>query len=369
MKKFLLVVAFVWSIVPSLWGQNLVKDSSFENLYRCPYDLGDFFLADWHGIGSNRSPDLFSNCAVKNGPANPNWYYCRVQPYADSSFVGILLGTKSTSYREYITTTLTHKLKEDSVYIFSIALAYPYFSKYRTPELDIILSEKPILSFDSYDIIERTPSFSVQMDSLKSDGTWRVFTIEYTAKGNEQYLSIGNFKSKKNTLLEKVPNRNEEVFKKMYDDAYICIDKVSLSLFKEDAGSEDPLIEINKESTQSFSFELGKPIVLHNIVFASDKSELLPGSFDQLDSLVQFLKAHPGVQIEINGHTDNSGMESRNVQLSEDRAASVAEYLISKGIDASRIVHQGFGSTKPLASNDSEDGRQLNRRVEFVLIE
>ena len=113
--------------------------------------------------------------------------------------------------------------------------------------------------------------------------------------------------------------------------------------------------------------ERGKSVVLDNIFFAFDSFELDPKSDNEIDRLVSFLKDNPSVAIEIVGHTDNIGSEKRNRILSENRALSVMKALVAKGIDPSRLVAKGLGMSAPVASNATEEGRQLNRRVECVV--
>ena len=113
--------------------------------------------------------------------------------------------------------------------------------------------------------------------------------------------------------------------------------------------------------------ERGKSVVLENIFFSFDSFELDPKSDNEIDRLVSFLRDNPNVEIEIVGHTDNIGSEKRNRVLSENRALSVKKALVAKGIDHSRLVAKGLGMSAPVASNDTEEGRQLNRRVECVV--
>lgn len=110
-------------------------------------------------------------------------------------------------------------------------------------------------------------------------------------------------------------------------------------------------------------------IVLENVLFQTNKSVLLKESFESLNQLVKQLQANKSVKIEIRGHTDNVGKEVKNQTLSEQRAKAVLDYLVSKGIEANRFSHKGFGSLQPIASNDSDEGRTKNRRVEFLKIE
>lgn len=101
--------------------------------------------------------------------------------------------------------------------------------------------------------------------------------------------------------------------------------------------------------------------------FETNKSELLPQSFSEIDKLVQYLNTADNTSIKISGHTDNTGNQDQNKTLSEARAKAVADYLIQKGIDKTRISFIGYGGSKPIASNDTENGKQLNRRVEFII--
>ena len=124
---------------------------------------------------------------------------------------------------------------------------------------------------------------------------------------------------------------------------------------------------ISEHQEQKFSPKVGEKIILKNIFFETDKSQLLPNSFDELNKLVEYLYKNKSTAIEISGHTDNTGTEEKNKKLSETRSKAVADYLISKGIDKSRIGYKGYGSTKPVAKNDTEEGKQQNRRVEFII--
>ncbi|MDB5257048.1 MAG: yiaD [Chitinophagaceae bacterium] len=114
--------------------------------------------------------------------------------------------------------------------------------------------------------------------------------------------------------------------------------------------------------------EVGKTIMLNNVFFVKSKAELLPGSFSELDRLVKVLTDNPELKIEISGHTDNVGDAALNLKLSEDRVATIKNYLISKNISAKRLSGKGYGGSKPIASNATEETRKLNRRVEFIIV-
>ena len=114
--------------------------------------------------------------------------------------------------------------------------------------------------------------------------------------------------------------------------------------------------------------EIGQAVQLQNVFFIQGKSELKPESFPELDRLVVLLKNNLTIEIEVSGHTDNRGDISANYDLSDNRVKSVMAYLVSKGIDKKRMNGRGYGGTKPMVPNDTDEHRQMNRRVDFKIV-
>ena len=114
--------------------------------------------------------------------------------------------------------------------------------------------------------------------------------------------------------------------------------------------------------------EVGVKVVMNNIFFDLGKSSLKPESYKELDNVVKMMNESPDVRIEISGHTDNTGSLNTNVRLSQERAKSVVDYLVARGIDLSRLEYRGYGPSQPVAPNETEDGRSRNRRVEFKIL-
>jgi OmpA-OmpF porin, OOP family len=114
--------------------------------------------------------------------------------------------------------------------------------------------------------------------------------------------------------------------------------------------------------------EIGQVVRLNNVFFDFDKWDLRPESFVELDRVVQLLKENPSIEIEMSAHTDSKGSDDYNFKLSDNRARSVMEYILYKGIASTRIKSQGYGEAKPIATNETDEGRQLNRRVEFTIL-
>jgi outer membrane protein OmpA-like peptidoglycan-associated protein len=113
----------------------------------------------------------------------------------------------------------------------------------------------------------------------------------------------------------------------------------------------------------------GARIVVENILFTTGKATIRAESFGELNKLVRLLNENKGVRIEVSGHTDNVGSAAINKRLSRSRAQSVKNYLESQGIDENRIEFEGYGFDRPIAPNNTEDGRAANRRVEIEVIE
>jgi outer membrane protein OmpA-like peptidoglycan-associated protein len=113
--------------------------------------------------------------------------------------------------------------------------------------------------------------------------------------------------------------------------------------------------------------EVGNKVILKNIFFDTNKYNLKPESRSELQKMLEFLALNPTIHIEISGHTDNVGNDELNQTLSENRAKSVYDYLLSGKVDPARMVFKGYGKTQPIAPNDTDDNRAKNRRTEFKI--
>jgi len=188
------------------------------------------------------------------------------------------------------------------------------------------------------------------------NGRWTRVATTFTATEEASYLIIGNF----------YPDKETKVLKSRSDAlsyAYYYLDDVLLR-------KEQPILEvpIKPDDLSKTPIEVGRVVTLKNIFFETDKYELLPRSFVELNKLLALMRTHPNMVIEIRGHTDIVGNSDYNQYLSRKRSKSVVHFLIEHGIEAYRLQYKGFGSEQPTATNDTKEGRQLNRRVEFKII-
>ena len=124
-----------------------------------------------------------------------------------------------------------------------------------------------------------------------------------------------------------------------------------------------------KDSIKSIWSQAGGVVSFPGVNFATGSADITDEFARVLDGAAQVINEHPEIQLlEIQGHTDNTGTDAINNPLSQARADAVRNYLISKGVDPSRLVAKGYGSTKPVASNATEQGRYQNRRIDIVRV-
>ncbi|MBE2206542.1 MAG: OmpA family protein [Saprospiraceae bacterium] len=212
--------------------------------------------------------------------------------------------------------------------------------------------------------INMEPAFETKTVLRANNEQWRQVQGWFTATEASKYFIIGNFRNDVQTSIEsrydlsKLPPLSEDAkknaFQRMMRIAYYCIDDVSIL--------EDP----NGSAVQEAMEREGK-YTFQGVLFATGSHQLAEASLEELGALAAWLTEHPEKQAEIAGHTDNVGSDESNRLLSERRARSVFEYLTQQGIDAERLSYKGYGKTRPVATNASEEGRRQNRRVECVL--
>jgi outer membrane protein OmpA-like peptidoglycan-associated protein len=275
-----------------------------------------------------------------------------------NAYVGMIFYSAigHSEYREYFSTKLLSELVKGKQYNVSYYVCYSSSSGIAISNMEALFSHDSIRQANE-SRIDKVPQLTYKGGILK-DTVWTKISWVYTAKGDEQFLTIGNF-TKSIECNKEMPDPR----RKDYKVAYYFVDNVCVALMNADSSCncEEPGI-----AGKHLSIEKNKNITLNNVFFESDKSELLPASFAELDELTAYLKKNSS-NIEITGYTDNTGTQEKNLSLSEARAKAVADYLVSKGIKENRVKYKGFGSANPVTTNDTESGKAKNRRVEFKI--
>lgn len=212
------------------------------------------------------------------------------------------------------------------------------------------------------------PQFLVEEPIVTAQGEWKLISGSFTADREHLFFMIGNFSKDENTptTLEDpakidsfnlASKYNADKIKRV---AYYLIDDVRI-VPEEPAATPTPDIATSLKSKKTYTFQ--------NVNFKTGQWDLLPPALPELDGLAAFLKENPKVKVEIGGHTDDVGNDDDNQRLSQNRAESVANYLISKDIAKERLSFKGYGESQPIAPNTSAAGRLQNRRVECKIQE
>ena len=219
-----------------------------------------------------------------------------------------------------------------------------------------------IYSFELYKDARPTPVSYIKGKVVDEDSGAPVCAkVELTDLENSKSVIRGESCWEKGEFLMCLPLGKEYAFNVSKEGYLFYSDNFQL---KEKKEIIDPyILEIKMKK-----IKVGGAVILRNIFFNTGSFDLLPESKVELQKLIEFLNLNKTVFIEIEGHTDNIGNEEMNQKLSESRAKEVYKYLINKGIDTNRMKYKGYGLSQPVSSNETPEGRALNRRTEFMII-
>lgn len=349
---FLVQVFFLFCSYDS-FSQNLIPNAGFEHITECPIKEGidgQIYRAIGWFSANRATPDLFHVCNHTNVGVPKN-YMGSQSPFAGDAYAGILV---SGEWREYISVRLRQPLKAGQKYYVSAYVSISPRSENAIYDLGFYFSPKQLYRNTPIPISDIEPQVILPKGNFITEREWTLIDGTFTAKGGEQWITIGNFKRSRE--VEKKPMVVNPPYSNKPAQTFYYIDNVNTEPI--------PLKTVSKQTLPG----LGEALKMDNIYFRINKSELLPSSYQELDTLVQILNTNRTLEIEIIGHTDNSGKQDYNQQLSEDRAKAVKNYLIIKGIETQRLSCKGLGNKNALVTNITEKDRQLNRRVEFKVL-
>ena len=390
MKKIVLTLSLFLALQPFLRAQeadtagriNLVYNGSFEDYRACPRKVdavGILTLVEGWYQPTLGSADYFNVCGTRECGVPKNklgWQ----QPHSGDGYCGIYCS--KDDYREYLQTRLRRRLhRGDSIRVtFYVSLseestgAVATLGALFTPDRisdtsrTLFLNRKHTrLGNNVVQTVSRpyTPQvFNPTGRPLADTREWQAVSGLFVAEGGEQYITIGNF-----LPMERSGYTEPDSLTMLLPGAYYYIDDVTVECLN---CSEPEADALSPDSTyltvEQPVFAVGETFVMKDIYFEFDKSTLLQQSFFELLRLKSLLEAHPSMRIEIRGHTDDRGSTSYNLRLSESRAQAVVDYLVGKGIDPKRLQFKGYGKSLPIDTNDTDEGRANNRRVEFKIL-
>ncbi|MBP7809136.1 MAG: OmpA family protein [Bacteroidia bacterium] len=388
--KHLLSGVFILSFLQSAKSQNFVADSSFEHNKYIPLILSSIGANNSWSAPTMGTTDLFCECSKKDKAKSesqvPNNPMGIQKANSGKCYAGFYLFSHH-DYREFLITQLTAPLTGGVKYDVTFYLSLADYSRATIEQIGVCLLKGSVTYTSSGYITGLKPNYIKINEEVGTDTVeWHKVSLEYMARGGEQYLLIGGFDEGYigATNVKAPKSVHTRINQRTDRDAYYYIDDVSLrkqppvyvayfdTIVKQKIDTIKPTV-FNSPTIDSagnanpHEISLDKPLILNNVLFETGEAKLLPSSFAELDSVAVYLNNKSLLKIEISGHTDNKGSETINQTLSEKRAQAVADYLVSKKIEPTRITFKGFGSQKPITTNDTEAGRKLNRRVEFML--
>lgn len=340
---------------------NLVPNPSFEEFHGFPigwYYKGTDFddVVSYWTSATIASPDVYGpRVRVPSSWAEKG--FGRQTPHTGQAMSGITVygcANGKPHCREYIQIQLKEPLVVGQTYVVEFWVSH-LPNSLKINNIGASFSDKK-LTVKTEDVLKLTPQVKSSKIIAADGGEWKLFSEKFIAQAEADWLIIGNF-FQDNQTDAAPPSVNSLNF------AYYYFDDVSVK-------KVEPImnVPVREDDLTKTPLAKGKVVRLKDIFFDSDKSSLLPRSFVELDKLLQVMRENPTLEIEIIGHTDNLGDVNYNLTLSRRRAAQVAEYLVRNGIEAKRMQSNGFGSSQPIAPNDTEEMRQMNRRVEFRII-
>lgn len=362
-----------WGNLQAQHTENMVFNGSFEEYSTCPQRIdatGIMNGVDAWWQPSKGSSDYFNACGGREclTPRNK----MGIQEAHDGvAYCGIYCSKEN--YREYLQTELREPLVAGKRYRVSYWVSLADKSPFAVASLGALFTQERI-NDTTWNILMQNEVTDlgdgqrqvvatyyrpqvVNGELLDKNQEWQLITGEFKAKGGERFLTLGNFNSFNHSYVVATDFPNAVLSGAYYyidDVSVICLDCATDTVVMPVTVTEEP-----KE---------GDIITLHNVLFDTDKSDLLPQSYLELHTLISLLEKHPTMRVELRGHTDNQGTVERNRVLSEARAKAVADYLESHGIDRSRLTWRGFGKNLPVDTNATPEGRQNNRRVEYRIL-
>jgi outer membrane protein OmpA-like peptidoglycan-associated protein len=361
---------------------NLVPNPGFEDHVRpmCGWtqDVEKFNdnVVGWNSP-TQTTPDHFS---TKNDPdcwGHPSKHSGGKQSTrTGQAMAGIKIygkGNTPTYWHEYLQTELTEPLQKGVRYVAECWVLRAVRSNEASNNIGLLLTDTPVSTRDNLPLY-MTPTVNEEQKVRKN--TWHKVSGVFEAKGGELFVLIGNFYGDEVTDHEKLPEGERGAYY-FIDDVNVRIAPPGSALSPTPKASAPPPprpVPVQHASSNTVDIHAIEPAVgtrvrLDNVQFDFDKATLKPGYEKELDKLVDLMTDFPFLRVEIEGHTDDEGSDAYNLKLSDDRAKAVADHLLKKKISQDRVTWKGYGESKPLKPNDSEENRAINRRVEFRVIE
>lgn len=362
------------------FAQNLVPDSSFEEKLYCPKSvnfsplkrLTRFWMAPTFA-----TPDYYHHCGIGEGSVPKNLLGIQ-NPSSGDAYAGLLVLAESAGYREYLEVELQKPLEKNTLYCLKLFASQPTYIYYSTNKLGALFTRRRQIRFNEAIIRRRDYQNFDSSEVLGVSKDWTCLSLIYKAKGGERFLTLGSFNSDQSTTvnINALPSKFKSRYLKNKGSSYFYIDDVSLWQLEKglDCGCSSASDSLDKNvqkhpSSKGISQDTTErffdTLILGDLTFQTASWKLEKNAIGQLEELAKNLVSDTLIHMLVEGHTDDDGTEKYNMELSEQRAKSVADYLVVKGISMNRISYIGKGNSHPISDNTTDFGRAKNRRVEL----
>ncbi|MEM7162814.1 MAG: OmpA family protein [Bacteroidota bacterium] len=368
LRKTIFILCLI--VLTHVQGQNLVQNPGFENRKHCPTGINQSSLSlvnKWHQASKGTS-DYFNACSQKVGV--PNNTFGEEKAKDGNSYIGLISFSPSKrNYREYMQSKLIKPLEKDQLYCVEFYTSLADNAQFLIDGLGIHFSKNKVKTQNDKLIPVQAQINNPSLNYLDNTKGWTLLSDVYTAAGNENYITIGNFHRDRDL---KIRQRNVKDLKNLnHDYAYYYIDQLSVRPIetKKECSCTFELARKEIEERPAFEENSYKNISIETVLFDFDETVISREEQMRLNDVINLMKVNPYIMLEVIGHTDVIGDKNYNKNLSEQRASAVMQFLKDRGIAEDRIKMNYFGSSKPIASNRTNEGRSKNRRVEFLVIE
>lgn len=359
---------------------NLVPNGSFEKFEGTLRRDEQFDLTtDW-GFANDVVPDLFATNIKSRYVAIPDNMYGKEDPAEGENYAGLVMYSyRSKRPRSYFTVQLKEKMKENNLYCIRYSASLAERSRYASNNLGALITPKKVSEKGIGAITNSAALVSDRNEIISQTDGWWTFCKRYAAKGNEQYLTIGNFATDANTANE-TREVSSDYEKGPEIAAYYFIDNVEVRRIEanENCGCANTKIPESKV-IYSASVQLNDDMTMSEKVDAIDayfyqyQSEVVSAAERTIDQIVDMMKANPLMKVQVIAHTDNEEAELAKKEpslktLAEDRAKNVREYIAAQGVDRTRVLMDNKANTEPVSKMSTPISLAKNRRVEFKIV-
>ncbi len=361
--------------------QNMVKNPSFEQYDKVPTDLGELQSIDYWDSPTNATPDYFHRRAAGQNVDIPINKMGEANARSGHAYIGIYTYASryiKRNFREYIQLELKQPMIAGHSYCVKAHVYLSQSSNRSIGALGMTASKIKMLQEHEMNISTKQRVMYLQNadKSPLDQRNWIEISCRFKALGGERHIVLGNLDDDRKTVmsgaivLDKFKNPHVDFAYYFEDD--VSVTDVSTN-FKCECGSfelvrtrgeERIIVDMN---IQKKTYKEGQIVIMENLEFENGKASILNGTHASIYDLIGTLRMHPSYQVEISGHTDDQGDPQKNQLLSKKRAEAVYKFLISSGIDTSRLTFKGYGQSRPIALNKTSEGRKKNERIQVVI--